>query len=105
MTCVVYPTKTVEPVTTTLSKPGNNVGNIIVSEGGNTLKEVVVMRQHSLIENKIDKLVFNTEKDVTSAGVNASDVLTKVPMMSLDVDGNVSLRGSQNVRILINGKP
>jgi len=105
LTCVVYPTKAVEPVTTTLSKPDNNVGNIIVSAGANTLKEVVVMGQHSLIENKIDKLVFNTEKDVTSAGVNASDVLTKVPMMSLDVDGNVSLRGSQNVRILINGKP
>ena len=105
VTYVGYPTKTIEPVTTTLSKPDNNVGNIIVSAGARSLNEVVVVGQQALIENKIDKLVFNAEKDVTSSGGNASDVLRKVPMVSVDVDGNVSLRGNQNVRILINGKP
>ena len=105
VTYIGYPTKTIEPVITTLSKPDNNVGSIIVSAGARSLKEVVVVGQQALIENKIDKLVFNAEKDITSAGGNASDVLRKVPMVSLDVDGNVSLRGSQNVKILINGKP
>ncbi|MDB5121327.1 MAG: TonB-dependent receptor [Sphingobacteriales bacterium] len=105
ITYIGYPTKTIEPVTTTLSKPDNNVGSIIVSAGARSLNEVVVVGQQALIENKIDKLVFNAEKDITSAGGNASDVLRKVPMISLDVDGNVSLRGSQNVKILINGKP
>ena len=100
-----YPTKNIQPVVTTLAKPDNNIGNILFSSGSRTLNEVVVVGEQALIENKIDKLVFNAEKDVTSAGGNASDVLQKVPMLSLDINGNVSLRGNQNVRILINGKP
>jgi outer membrane receptor protein involved in Fe transport len=100
-----YPTKNIQPVITTPAKPDNNIGNIAFSSGSKTLNEVVVVGEQALIENKIDKLVFNAEKDVTSAGGNASDVLQKVPMLSLDINGNVSLRGNQNVRILINGKP
>jgi outer membrane receptor protein involved in Fe transport len=100
-----YPTKNIQPVITTLSKPDLNIGNVLFSSGSKTLNEVVVVGEQALIENKIDKLVFNAEKDVTSAGGNASDVLQKVPMLSLDINGNVSLRGNQNVRILINGKP
>lgn len=100
-----YPTKTIQPVITSLSKPDNNLGNIIFSAGPRSLNEVVIIGEQPLIENRIDKLVYNAEKDVTSAGGNASDVLQKVPMLSLDIDGNVSLKGNQNVRILINGKP
>lgn len=105
ITFIGYPSKTVGPIQTTNSKPDKNVGQIVVSPGAKTLKEVKVTGQAALIENHIDKLVYNAEKDLTSAGGNASDVLQKVPMVSVDLNGNVAIRGDQNVKVLINGKP
>lgn len=70
-----------------------------------TLSEVVVTRQAALIEEKVDRLVFNADKDITAKGGDTSDVLKRVPVLSVDLDGSVSLRGSQNSRVLINNKP
>jgi ferric enterobactin receptor len=100
-----YVNKVIGNIELTLKKPDANVGTIMLAEVGVTLKEVSVESQASLIENRVDKLVYNAEKDATSAGGSAVDVLQKVPMLSVDLDGNVSLRGSTNLRILINGKP
>ena len=69
------------------------------------LKDVTVTTQRGLIENKIDKIVFNAEKDLTSQTGVATDILKKVPQVSVDVDGNVELAGSSSIRFLINGKP
>ena len=82
-----------------------NIGTITLRKSENTLKDVVVTSQAKLIENKIDKLVYNAENDLTSVGGVATDVLKKVPQISVDPDGNVELAGSSDIRFLINGKP
>jgi hypothetical protein len=105
ITYVGYPEKNVGGITTTDSKPDKNMGQINVASGAKALNEVSVTAQAPLIENKIDKIVYNAEKDLTAAGGNATDVLQKVPLVAVDINGNVSLRGDGNVRVLINGKP
>ena len=82
-----------------------NMGSVKLPADVRTLGEVVVTGQAAMIEEKVDRLVFNADKDLTSKGGDASDVLKRVPMLSVDLDGNVSLRGSQNIRVLINNKP
>ena len=79
--------------------------NVLLSKNAKLLSTVTVTGQAKLIENKIDKLVFNAEKDLTSTGGVATDILKKVPQVSVDVDGNVELSGSSSIRFLINGKP
>ncbi|WP_426668793.1 TonB-dependent receptor domain-containing protein [Mucilaginibacter sp. McL0603] len=102
---VGYPDKFVDGIVTTDSKPDKNVGIIRVAPSQKSLKEVQITGTAALVENKIDRIVYNAEKDLTAAGGNASDVLQKVPLVSVDINGNVAIRGDQNVRVLINGKP
>jgi len=98
-----YKTKTLL-LKTTPEKPDYNAGVIYLSTVAGNLKEVEITGQKALIENKVDKLVYNAEQDITNAGGDATDVMRKVPMLSVDINGNVQLRGS-SVRVLINGKP
>jgi len=100
-----YPAKIIDPVVTTPSKPDNNMGTVLLAPSTKVLSQVNVQGQRAVIENKIDKIVYNAEKDLTAVGGNASDILRKVPLVSVDINGNVSLRGDQNVKVLINGKP
>ena len=79
--------------------------DVFLTRKQQTLQGVTVTAQQKLVENKIDKLVFNAEKDITSQTGVATDVLKKVPQVSVDVDGNVELAGSTGIRFLINGKP
>jgi ferric enterobactin receptor len=100
-----YNTKIIDPVETTPGKPDLNLGRISLSPNRKMLGEIVVEGQAAVIENKIDRIVYNAEKDVAIAGGTAADVLRKVPLLSVDTDGKISLRGSEGVRVLINGKP
>jgi hypothetical protein len=102
VTFIGYPSKIIDPVITTPEKPDFNMGTIRVAPSGKTLNTVNVTSAASVIETKIDKIVYNAEKDITSAGGNASDVLRKVPLVNVDINGNVSLRGDQNVKVLAN---
>ena len=81
------------------------VDSIFLRASGKILGEVVVTSQKKLMELHLDKKVFNVSQDVSNIGANASEILENIPSVTVDVDGNVSLRGSQGVRILIDGKP
>ena len=105
ITYIGYPTKTIDPIVTTESKPDKNLGQLVVAPSARALKEVVVTGQQALVENHIDKIVYNAEKDITAQGGSATDILQKVPLVAVDINGNVSLRGDANVRVLINGRP
>ena len=82
-----------------------SIENIKLINQQTTLREVVVEGEKSIIENKIDKIIYNAERDLTSQGGVATDMLKKVPQVSVDVDGNVDIQGNTNIRFLINGKP
>jgi outer membrane receptor protein involved in Fe transport len=82
-----------------------DMGSLKLGASVTQLNEVVVEGQRSLVEEKVDRMIYNAENDATSRGGDAADVLRRVPMLSVDMDGNVSLRGNQNIRVLINNKP
>lgn len=86
-------------------KPDLSLSTISMKGNIAQLEEVVVQGERELIENKIDKIVYNAERDVANSGGDATDVLRRAPLLSVDLEGNVSLRGSQNIQILVNGKP
>ena len=69
------------------------------------LDEVEVIAERTTVELRLDKKIYNVGKDLTVRGGTVSDVLDNVPSVSVDVEGNVQLRGNDDVRILINGKP
>ncbi|GAB3730242.1 TonB-dependent receptor [Spirosoma lituiforme] len=101
---VGYQTKRI-PVTLTADQPVRQLGPILLMTEGKTLGEVAVVGQKALVEDKGDRLVYNAEKDISNAGGTAADVLRKVPTLSVDLDGNVQMRGNGNIKVLINGKP
>lgn len=82
-----------------------SLGTIQLGASAQALKEVVVTGRKQLIEERVDRTVYNADVDKTTAGGDATDVLKRVPLLSVDLDGNVSLRGSSNIRVLINNKP
>ena len=80
-------------------------GVIKLKEDQSSLDEVVIIAEKSTVDIRLDKKIYNVGKDMTVKGGTASDVLDNVPSVDVDSDGVVSLRGSENVRILIDGKP
>lgn len=100
-----YQLQTIQNVTVASDNADVNVGTVSLATDAKKLSEVVITGEKPLVEEKIDRTVYNAEKDITNAGGNAADVLQKVPSLSVDTDGNVQLRGSSNVRVLINNKP
>ncbi len=95
----------VREVVVTKAKPTVALPAISLTSGGTNLDEVVVTAERALMELGLDRKVFNVENNIAAAGGSATDLLRNLPSVSVDLDGNVSLRGSGNVRFLINGRP
>jgi outer membrane receptor for ferrienterochelin and colicins len=86
-------------------KANTDLGTISLSEDAAQLNEVIIRAEKSTVEIKLDKKVYNVGQDMLVKGGTVSDVLGNVPSVSVDIEGNVSLRGSDNVRIFIDGRP
>jgi len=82
-----------------------NLGAIKLFMDFEALENIEIIAEKTTVEIKLDKKIYNVGKDLTLRGGSVSDVLDNVPSVSVDIEGNVALRGNQSVRILINGKP
>lgn len=82
-----------------------DLGTILLGLGSENLDEVVVRAETTQVDVRLDKKIYNIGKDLTTAGGTVSDALNNVPSVTVDIEGGISLRGNENVRILINGKP
>jgi len=89
----------------TIGDQATDLGMLTLTAAAHKLGEVTVTGERPLVETKPDRLVYNAEQDATNAGGTATDVLRKTPLLNVDVDGNVQLRGTSNLRVLINNKP
>lgn len=82
-----------------------DLGTIKIKQNTKGIDEVLVSAEKSSVEFKLDKRVYNVGKDISTTGMGALEVLNNVPSVSVDIEGNIRLRGSQGVQVLINGKP
>ena len=82
-----------------------NLNTIALEEDAIQLKGVSIVSEKSSIEQKIDRKVINVGKDLISAGATASEIMNNIPSVNVDQDGKLSLRGNENVRVLIDGRP
>ena len=95
-----------EPIILTKTISGDlNLGTTQLEFAASNLDEVTVVAETTTVDIRLDKKIYNIGKDLTTAGGTVSDALNNVPSVSVDVEGSISLRGNENVRILINGKP
>ncbi len=82
-----------------------SLGMIKVESDSEVLEGLVIETKRADVEFKLDKKVYNVSNDNINKGGTASDVLDNIPSVAVDADGNVSLRGNESVRVLIDGKP
>ena len=89
----------------TAQKSAVEVGTLQLVPVNKSLKEVVVNSKKQFIERKTDRVIVNVDASISSAGSTALEVLEKSPGVTVDKDGNISLKGKQNVMVMLDGKP
>ena len=100
-----YEKKRTSPFTLSAQKNKADMGVLSLLPSVTTMSEVSVSAERSTMITKIDRKVFNVQKDIQAQTGSVNDVLQTIPSVSVDMDGNISLRGSGAVTILINGRP
>ncbi|NNE29114.1 MAG: TonB-dependent receptor [Saprospiraceae bacterium] len=100
-----YTQKRVDGIRVGPKQPVRDLEVVALAPQESILDEVVVQGERSEMVMGLDKKIFNVGKDLSNRGGNAADLLDNVPSVQVDIEGAVSLRGSGNVRILINGRP
>lgn len=100
-----YATVYTQPFTLSQQNPVYKIQRIKMTQEATTLDGVEIVAQVEMLENNLDKMVFNVESSITTEGATAVEVLEEIPSVDVDMDGNVTLRGSENVTILVDGKP
>lgn len=104
ITYMGYETKALTANLTDAAKAAN-LGTIAIKEAATELEAVEIVKEVTTIEQKIDRKVINVGRDLTTAGATASEIMNNIPSVNVDQDGNISLRGNSNVRVLIDGRP
>ena len=88
----------------TTNNINNNINTIYLKQDAKLLSEINIEDRKLIYEAKIDKIIYNAENDLNETENNATDVLRKTPLVSVDLEDNISLRGSRNIKFLVNGK-
>ena len=94
-----------KPLEITSSNKLVEIGRIQLEADIAALDDVNIIAERSAIEQKIDRKVINIGKDLTTSGASAADIMGNLPTLTVDQDGNIAMRGNDNVRILVDGKP
>ena len=102
---ISYQTIYLPPVAVAQDQRRVMLGEILLKPASELLEEVEVIAEKSEMQFSLDKRVFNVGKDLANRGGSAEDILDNIPSITVDVEGNVALRGSENVTILVDGKP
>jgi outer membrane receptor protein involved in Fe transport len=100
-----YAEKQIENVSMDSKQTEMDLGKIFLKEVTVNMTDVVITTQRTTLTNSIDRKVYNVQQDILSKTGSASELLQNIPSVQVDIDGTVSLRGSENVLILLNGKP
>ncbi len=104
-TFIGYKTNTINKVNIRSANSILDLGMVKIEPSSIKMGAVVVKAEKDMIVTNLDKEVINVEKDLSSAGGSALEVMQNIPSVTVDIDGNISLRGNSNVTILIDGKP
>lgn len=104
-TYIGYGTRTVDSVTVSPASPRRDLGVIALAPQALELEGLVVEGERSAVQIQVDRTVYQADKLPAAAGGTATDVLRNLPSVEVDIDGNVSLRGNQQVAVQVNGRP